>query len=145
MITLAEVLTLLSFKGPMGTAELMHAFPSLARRNLGAKLARLLKTPRRIHIAAWARNPGPGSSIIYLRPLYGVGDHPDAAKPPALTHAEREARRRVLQKNKPRKNRAKPKPVGKPTDKPLHSTRGLSPQAVSARVPNSVWALNKPT
>ncbi len=138
-VTLTQVLDHLKAHGPLGSLELFLAFSTCTRRNFSSKLIRLHREPKRIYIHSWTRTPGPGSKMPYLRPLYAVGNAPDAVKPPAFTNAEREARRRVAKGVKPRrKHEAKPKP-----ERPLHNARSLTPQAVTARVPNSVWAVSR--
>ncbi len=77
--------------GPMTAHELWLRFfaDDIPRDWLGSSITKLRRPNNksgraRLYIAAWDRSDLGGSSTFRLRPLYGVGNKPDAEKPPLL-------------------------------------------------------------
>ena len=148
-VTLDDIVTLIAMKGPMGSAAILAAYPSVKRRSLGSKLVRLRHPEnKRIYISEWTRAPSVGTKTN-LRPLYSVGDHSDMPSPPAYTTKERGQRRQMLieikraaKLNAPLPLPSPPPPPPLPPPPPPLPPGGtsLAPQDVTARVANSAWA-----
>lgn len=96
---------LLRAEGPMTTTELARA-TGLQRDWVSAAIGRMKKPlvtlPRRIHIAAWRRDSE--GLRDYLRPVYALGDLPDAPRPKPVSKAESSKRWREATKAQVRGN-----------------------------------------
>lgn len=85
-------------KRPMSRFNMGEMLPEIPRSTLSEALRLLHRTktrygvPRakRVHISGWVRDDQLGETQLYLRPLYRLGNRPDAPKPPALTSLQRE-------------------------------------------------------
>ena len=92
-------------RGPMTKLEVMAAIGA-DRDRLGATLSRLSraskKQPKRVYIVQWVSDVDV-SARCYLRPVYAIGDAPDAPKPKpekakaVVARYRKNNRRRLLQ------------------------------------------------
>ena len=101
-----EAITIaLRTEGPMTTTELARA-TGMHRDWVSAAVGRMKKTlatlPRRVHVAAWRRDSE--GLRDYLRPVYGLGDLPDAPRPKPISKAESSKRWREATKAQVRGN-----------------------------------------
>ena len=86
---------------PMTIHDIAEALP-LSKRNALAYVAHL-REQRLVRIAKWTRDIEQ-SGRMYPRPLYQVGDKPDAPKPAAMTEPEKKARAWALIKADPERH-----------------------------------------
>ncbi len=85
--THAAVLEVLASVGPLTSREVSEFFAGSTHQDVSAILSSLRTAARRrVHIGAWTRDNGHGKCA--LRPVYALGDEPDAPRPPKLTNAE---------------------------------------------------------
>ena len=105
---------------PMTIHDIAQALP-LSKRNAQEYVNHLVEQ-RQVRIAKWARDIAQ-SGRMYPRPMYQLGDKPDAPKPEPLTEAQRKVRawarvkadperhyQHTLRKRRERSDRRGPRP-----------------------------------
>ena len=97
------ILQALETDGPMSNADAQAQF-GITRQQAGAVFSRLLKPtqrptpgPKRVHICEWRYDAETGRK--YPRPVYAIGDKPNAKKP-KRNHKEVSRRYRANRKRK---------------------------------------------
>ena len=93
----SQILALLREHGPMTRLALSDLLPGVSRCTLTKDIGylRTAKTkyggrkPKRVFIIRWDVDDALGESMVYPRPVYALGNRPDAPKPPPKTQAER--------------------------------------------------------
>ena len=87
--TAQGVRDLLEQVGPLATAEVATFFPDTRYQDVAAILSNMRKrlATKRVYICEWTREVGQGKS--YLRPVYALGNKPDARKPRPVSNAEK--------------------------------------------------------
>lgn len=93
-----KILALLTEFKVLTRFSMGELLPEIPRSTLSEGLRFLHRTksrwgmPRakRVYISGWVRDDQLGEAQTYLRPLYRLGNRPDAPKPPALTGLQRE-------------------------------------------------------
>ena len=92
----ANIRDVLHICGPLTMREVAQFFPDVHYRQVSSFLTamRLTVVTKQIHIQSWTME---GFGRRYPRPVYALGNKPDARKPKRLSQAERcrEYRRRM--------------------------------------------------
>lgn len=91
----ANIRSVLEHCGPLTMREVAQFFPDSHYTDVSSIITamRTRKAEKRIYIKEWTRD---GIGRRYLRPVYALGDKPDAKKPPPISNAQwlRESRAR---------------------------------------------------
>lgn len=75
--------------GPLTSREIHQFYPETTQQQLVSYIStmRIRLATKRVYIHSWVRENDFGRD--YLRPVYALGDKPDARKPRNLTNAEK--------------------------------------------------------
>jgi len=93
-LTHAAVRDLLETVGPMTMRDLAEFFPGSTQWNVSAVLSSMrTAATKRVYIMEWDRQLV--ERRVYIRPVYALGDKPDARKPKPMTNAEKLRRSRA--------------------------------------------------
>jgi hypothetical protein len=90
----ANIRDVLHICGPLTMREVAQFFPDVHYRQVSSFLTamRLTVVTKQIHIQSWTME---GFGRRYPRPVYALGNKPDARKPPPMNNAERQRRARA--------------------------------------------------